>query len=122
MIDDNSAHKTNRSVKIDSRVTPEEYARIRDIAAECGLSLSQYVRKVALGHKPNYRLSEEECEALNSLSAARGDIVHISNILKNRTDKERQSLFRNTDFMANWLSAATYLMEQTMNVIKRLMK
>lgn len=122
MEDENEDKRINLSVKIDSRVTPEEYTRIRGIAANCGLSLSQYIRKVALGHKPNFRLTEEECEALNSLSAVRGDIVHISNILRSRTDKERQNLFRNADFMRKWLEAATYLMEQTNVIIKRLMK
>lgn len=115
MNDGNLEPKLNRSVKIDSRVTPDEYAKIRDTAANCGLTLSQYVRQVSLGHSPENRLTEEECKALNSLSAARGDIVHIANVLKSRTDKERQSLFRNPDFMRKWLQAATYLMEQTAN-------
>lgn len=61
-----------RIMRLEARVTKEEYAQAAELAKTCGLSLSCYVRRTALGQHPRQRLSEREMEALCSLADARG--------------------------------------------------
>jgi len=44
---------TNRSCRIEARVTDAELDRVVALAAQCGLTLSGYVRRCALGQGPN---------------------------------------------------------------------
>ena len=60
-----------RTLRLEARVTKEEYDKAVELATTCGLSLSDYIRRVAMGHKPRRRLTEREIEALTSLSDAR---------------------------------------------------
>ena len=64
---------SKRTYRLEARVTKEEYDKAVEIAKACGLSLSDYIRRIATGHKPRRRLSDKEAEALSSLSDARGD-------------------------------------------------
>lgn len=48
-----------------------------ELAQSCGLTMSDYVRRTALGHRPHLRLTEREVEALCSLSDARGDLIRV---------------------------------------------
>ena len=61
-----------RTKRLEARVTEKEYAKAVELAETCGLSLSNYIRKCALGQRPRQRLTEKEVEALCSLSDARG--------------------------------------------------
>ena len=40
-----------RTKRLDSRATPEEYNTVKESAKRCGLTISDYMRKCALGHK-----------------------------------------------------------------------
>ena len=66
-----------RTKRLDSRATPDEYNTVKENAKKCGLTISDYMRKCALGHKPKLHLTEREIEAYCSLADARGDLVHI---------------------------------------------
>ena len=41
-----------RTLRLEARVTKEEYAKVAELAQSCGLSMSDYIRRVATGHKP----------------------------------------------------------------------
>ena len=41
-----------RTVGINIRVTPQEKKRIRNLAGKCRLSVSEYLRQLAMGHAP----------------------------------------------------------------------
>ena len=71
-----------RIMRLEARVTKEEYAQAAELAKTCGLSLSCYVRRTALGQHPRQRLSEREMEALCSLADARGDLIRIAAAVK----------------------------------------
>ena len=45
------------------RCTRDELEKLRELAAECGLSLSRYVVAAALKHRPRKRLTSDEVEA-----------------------------------------------------------
>ena len=68
---------TRRILRLEARVTEDEYAKAAELAQSCGLTMSDYVRRTALGHRPHLRLTEREVEALCSLSDARGDLIRV---------------------------------------------
>ncbi len=90
---------TTRSRRIEARVTDAELDRIVALAQQCGLTLSNYLRRYALGQHPKQRLSDREIEALCSLTDARAELIHIRNALKGRSRQERQRYFGNPRFM-----------------------
>lgn len=108
---------TTRSRRIEARVSDAELKRIVALAAQCGLTLSNYLRRCALGHRPKRRMSECEMEALCSLTDARAELIHIRNALNGRTQQERQRYFGNPRFMEQWIVAVNRLVEQWDNII-----
>ncbi len=106
--------------RIEARVTDAELDRIVALAAQCGLTLSNYVRRCALGQHPKRRLSEREIEALCSLTDARAELIHIRNALKGRSQQERQQYFGNPRFMEQWIVAVNRLVEQWDNIIRNI--
>lgn len=109
---------TTRSRRIEARVTDAELDRIVALAAQCGLTVSNYVRRCALGQHPKQRLNEREIDALCSLTDARSELVHIRNVLKGRSQQERQRYFGNPCFMEQWIVAVNRLVEQWDNIIR----
>ena len=67
-----------RTKRLEARVTEKEYAKAVELAETCGLTLSDYIRKCALGQHPRRRLTDKEVEALCSLSDARGALMLIA--------------------------------------------
>ena len=108
---------TTRSRRIEARVSDAELKRIVALAAQCGLTLSNYLRRCALGHRPKRRMSEREMEALCSLTDARAELIHIRNALNGRTQQERQRYFGNPRFMEQWIVVVNRLVEQWDNII-----
>lgn len=117
----NQAKETpRRTLRLEARVTKEEYAKAAELAQTCGVSMSDYIRLVATGHKPRRRLTEREIEALNSLSDARGDIQRIVSAVRNIQADRRALYFGNPQFVEKWMGAALPLMkrwEQIQNYI-----
>ncbi len=111
---------TTRSRRIEARVTDAELKRIVALAEQCGLTLSDYLRRCALGHRPKRRLSEREMEALCSLTDARAELIHIRNALKGRSQQERQRYFGNPRFMEQWIVAVNRLVEQWDNIVRNI--
>ena len=83
-----------RTRHIDIRLTEKEYETVAAKAAECGMTLSNYGRKLLQNHHPNKRLSNEEVQGLNSLSDARADLIRIQNVLKGKPDEMKKRYFR----------------------------
>ena len=57
-----------RNLRLEARVTEKEYFQATELAKTCGLSISDYIRRTALGQHPRQRLSEREIEAQTYLS------------------------------------------------------
>lgn len=109
---------TTRSRRVEARVTDTELSRIIALAQQCGLTVSNYVRRCALGQHPKQRLNDREIEALCSLTDARAELIHIHNALKGRSQQERQRYFGNPRFMEQWIVAVNRLVEQWDNIIR----
>ena len=67
-IQQDNSKQNARTRHIDIRLTQKEYEAIVEKAAECGLTLSNYGRRLLQNHHPNKRLSDKEVQGLNSLS------------------------------------------------------
>lgn len=98
-----------RTRHIDIRLTEKEYETVAAKAAECGMTLSNYGRKLLQNHHPNKRLSNEEVQGLNSLSDARADLIRIQNVLKGKPDEIKKRYFRDENYMRAWIEAVNRL-------------
>lgn len=103
---------TRRTLRLEARVTEQEYTQATELAKICRLSMSDYVRRTALGQHPRKRLSEREVEALCSLTDARGDLIRIAAAVKSIQADRRAIYFSDTRFVEQWMRAATQLINR----------
>ena len=111
---------TTRSRRIEARVTEAELREVVRLAQQCGLTLSGYLRRCALGQHPRQRLNDREIDALCSLTDARSELIHIRNVLKGRSQQERQRYYGNPRFMEQWIVAVNRLVEQWDNIVRNI--
>ena len=100
-IQQDNSKQNARTRHIDIRLTQKEYEAIVEKAAECGLTLSNYGRRLLQNHHPN--------KGLNSLSDARADLIRIQNVLKSKPDEIKKRYFRDEDYMRAWIEAVNRL-------------
>ena len=101
-----------RTLRLEARVSEQEYTKAKELAKTCGLAMSNYVRRTALGQHPRQRLTESEVEALCSLTDARGDLIRIVAAVKNIQADKRAMYFSDTRFVEQWMRAATQLINR----------
>lgn len=111
-MNNNTTESPRRTMRLEARVTKEEYEIVARRANECGLSMSKYIREVALGHHPRKRLTEREVEALCCLADARGDLIRISAAVRDIQADNRAFYFGNPKFVEQWMLAAVSLIER----------
>ena len=109
-----------RTKRLDSRATPDEYNTVKENAKKCGLTISDYMRKCALGHKPKLHLTEREIEAYCSLADARGDLIHIRSALKGKSQEQIKHYFNNERFMRSWIDAVTNIILQWDKIVEEM--
>lgn len=108
----NSKKAIRRSLRLEARVTEQEYTQAAELARTCGLSMSNYVRRTALGQHPRQRLTEREVDALCSLIDARGDLIRIAASVKAIQADRRAIFFSDTRFVEQWMKAAIQLINR----------
>lgn len=108
----NNKKVVRRTLRLEARVTEQEYTQTAELAKICGLSMSDYVRRTALGQHPRQRLSDREVEALCSLTDARGDLIRIAATVKSIQADKRAMYFSDTRFVEQWMRAATQLINR----------
>ena len=108
----NDEKVTRRTLRLEARVTEQEYTQAAELAKTCGLSMSDYVRRTALGQHPRQRLTEREVEALCSLTDARGDLIRIAASVKSIQADRRAIYFSDTRVVEQWMRAATQLINR----------
>ena len=109
---ENDKKVIKRTLRLEARVTEQEYAKAAELAKSCGLSMSNYVRRTALGQRPRQRLTEREVEALCSLTDARGDLIRIVAAVKSSQADKRAMYFSDTRFVEQWMIAAIQLINR----------
>lgn len=110
--EENDKKVMRRTLRLEARVTEQEYTQTKEPAKTCGLSMSNYVRRTALGQHPRQRLSEREVEALCSLTDARGDLIRIAAAVKSIQADKRAMYFSDTRFVEQWMMTATQLINR----------
>lgn len=110
--EENNKKVIKRTLRLEARVTEQEYNQAKELAKTCGLSMSNYVRRTALGQHPRQRLTEREVEALCSLTDARGDLIRIVAAVKAIQADKRAMYFSDTRFVEQWMIAATQLINR----------
>lgn len=111
---------TTRNCRIEARVTESELNEVVRLAERCGLTVSNYIRRCALGQHPKQRLNDREIDALCSLTDARSELIHIRNVLKGRSQQERQRYFGNPRFMEQWIVAVNRLIKQWDSIVRNI--
>ena len=108
-----------RDRRVEFRLNDEEYAIGLKNATACGLSISEYGRKCFVGQETKQHLTEREIEAYKSLADARGDLVHVRNALKGRTQEQIKNYFNDDEFMRNWILAINNIITQWDSIIEQ---
>ena len=75
-IQQDNSKQNARTRHIDIRLTQKEYEAIVEKAAECGLTLSNYGRRLLQNHHPNKRLSDKEVQGLNFIGCTSRPYPH----------------------------------------------
>ena len=109
-----------RTMRMDCRLTPAEYEAVKRKCSACGMTLSNYLRRCAIGHAPRQHLTEKECDILCALTDRRSELYHIRNILNGLSQDERQRLFHDMRFMRQWLRGVDDMMAQFDYIIEQL--
>ena len=91
-----------RSCTVTTKMTAPERQKIRDTAAGCGMTMSDYMRHRALGYEPPSALTAGESALLRNLDGCRVDILNFANALAGMGHDERIRLFQKVSFMLDW--------------------
>ena len=94
---------TNKSSTLSIRLYPTEKIALKLLAKNCGLSLSDYLRKVGLHQTIKSRFTEEELSIYQMLVDYRNHFSRISNLIKDQLDfkKEVRYIIEKLDYHLN---------------------
>ena len=97
------SQKEIRSVFVGAKVTPSQKEHIKSLAAQCGMTVSDYILSCAYNFKPQARLTKEEAALLQNLDDCRSDLVKYTSALHGMSTKQRMAMFNQIPFMVGWL-------------------
>lgn len=92
-----------RNVFIGAKVTPSQKEHIKSQAAQCGMTVSNYLLARAYNYHPKARLTKEEAALLQNLDNCRSDLVKYTSALHGMSTKQRMVMFNQIPFMVGWL-------------------
>lgn len=95
--------KETRNVFVGAKVTPSQKEHIKSLAAQCGMTVSDYILSCAYNFKPKARLTKEEAALLQNLDDCRSDLVRYTSALHGMSTKQRMTMFNQLPFMIGWL-------------------
>lgn len=110
--------KEKRDSTISFRVSKSQRKKIKSIANECGMSLSDYVLSRAYGYEPKVRLTPEQKAVREQLVIVRSDYAKYTSMLNAMSQDERRAMFRSQP----WMIGALRLLGKTADRITRLIK
>ena len=113
--------KETRNVFIGAKVTPTQKEYIKLMAAQCGMTVSDYILSRAYNFKPKARLTKEEAVLLQNLDDCRSDLVKYTSALHGMSTKQRMAMFNQIPFMVGWLKELGNVAEsvcQFLNAVK----
>jgi hypothetical protein len=110
-----------RSVFIGAKVTPSQKEYIKSQAAQCGMTVSDYLLARAYDYHPKTRLTKEEAALLQHLDDCRSDLVKYTSALHGMSTTQRVAMFNQIPFMVGWLKELGKVAEsvcQFLNAVK----
>lgn len=110
--------KEKRDSTISFRVSKSQRKKIKSIANECGMNLSDYVLSRAYEYEPKVRLTPEQEAVREQLVIARSDYAKYTSMLNAMSQDERRAMFRNQP----WMIGALRILGKTADKITRLIK
>ena len=110
---ENSLGSSNetRCVFIGAKVTPRQKEHIKSLAAQCGMTVSDYLLTRAYNYQPQARLTKEEAALLQNLDNCRSDLVKYTSALHGMSTKQRVAMFNQIPFMVGWLGELSNVAE-----------
>lgn len=113
--------KETRNVFVGAKVTPSQKEHIKSLAAQCGMTVSDYILSCTYNFKPKARLTKEEAALLQNLDDCRLDLVRYTSALHGMSTKQRMAMFNQIPFMIGWLKELGNVAEsvcQFLNVVR----
>lgn len=111
-----------RTCYVGAKVTPAQRATIRELAARCGMTVSDYLLARSHNYEPKQRLTSRQTESLATLNSCRSDIINYTSALRGMTADRRRQLFNEHTYMLGWLNELRQLAKRITNVLDELRK
>lgn len=111
--------RQKRDSTISFRVSRSQRERIKSLADDCGMSLSDYVLSRAYGYDPKPRLTPVQEDVRRELIIARSDYARYTAMLNSMPQEERKAMFRNSRWMGETLRLLGVTAERITRVLKR---
>ena len=109
----------SRTEYIGAKVTVEQKQYIRRLAAECGMTVSNYILARASGYRPKARLTARQEAVMETRIGGRGDRVHCPSALRGWSRETRKQMFNSYPFMLEWLKELGRLAERVTDVLDK---
>ena len=90
-----------RKRKIECRVTNTEWLILKKKSKDAGITLSEFIRGVALNYDLAYKLSPDEIATYKQLTELKNNFQHISNYMKYKASYELLMEIQNTITLVN---------------------
>lgn len=106
--------------RLEMRLRPDVERKLLKMVMKTGRSKTEIVNSCILKKAIRYHLDKEEREIYRMFAETKGDFQAIKNALKARTQQERIRLFKNDQFMKEWMAVVNQCMDQWSRTINRL--
>lgn len=99
------------------RATDYQYDCIRQKAAACGMTASDYILCRAMGYEPRTRLTREQEALLEPLSYFKSSVAKLFATLNGKSEAERKAIVRSAPFIVKWTAALNDDRSEIMEVV-----
>ena len=110
----------SRTEYIGAKVTVEQKQYIRRLAAECGMTVSNYMLARAFNYRPKARLTARQEAVMETLIGCRSDLLNYTSALRGMAPEKRRQMFGSYPFMLGWLKELGKLAKRITGVLDRL--
>ena len=107
--------------RLEMRLPEEVELKIWELIGDSHKTKTEVVTKCIMGKTLRYHLTQEEVEAYKTFAEIRNDFQAIKKALRGRTQQERLHLFKNDQFMAQWIANVDQCIEQWSRIINKLL-
>lgn len=107
--------------RLEMRLPEEVELKIWELIGESHKTKTEVVTKCIMDKTLRYHLTPEEVEAYKTFAEIRNDFQAIKKALRGRSQAERLHLFKNDQFMTQWIANVDQCIEQWSRIINKLL-